>query len=836
MKNRSKIKYKLLILPITIGLLALDTSAGLLESSDSVSSTSEVSLWDQIESAALKSVAEVKKAIQERVDAITEIVSNNPKTVDFASRSSASESITSESANAPNNNATLNMHVEKSKAQSEFSNLIGKAEGVIRKLEVIEVASEGRVGTSQLPKSKSGVPKYEAPKVAKGGSNNVSSLPKLDIGTEKSISYKSFLPPDGFISLRPPQKIEKRDTPDLMSAKTISQVTGIKIPVVAKAQSPKNGNFELGQIVTHKKIEDVSLAMNELHPLEALKPYTATLDDDIKLLAAIILFQNKNKCHLTSGLLTDLIDKKKYFDEANYYLGLCANQMGFHSEAASRLLKAAELNDKSYAIEAIKGLTEDLPEVYEDRVAAVLKKSNFITDIGEPTQSNINFIFARTAYNKGEYSQAIEYSQKVLDSNKNYLKARYVYGIALYASKNVKESEKVLLATREWMSKGLRSDKNIEALIAVNLARMHFTQGRYAAAVEEYMKIPKDHPLWVQALIEQGWAQLNTDDPAGAIGNMYSLHSPYFKSVFMPESWVVRTIGYINICQFGDAYKTLTKLEQMHSGWLNAVDNYKKINKSPDAYYATIKKYVKGKSDANVDGMPYQVIREIARQRGFLDAQNSINILEDEVAQFTFIYGLIKKDQSEVSAKHLRTQNLLARIKSDLAKTKTNSELAKNINEWSAQKRLNEQLLEMYDYQNVLFEQARKGYVKMKANSLARIEAEKSKFKNTAGRELIDNLADISKTINQIFESNEFLRYEIFSGSGENIRYQVAGGAVSDEKRIPANIKPQKILNWEFDGEYWEDEIGSYRSTLQNNCPNHTRTALGHGEGEVKSQ
>jgi hypothetical protein len=234
--------------------------------------------------------------------------------------------------------------------------------------------------------------------------------------------------------------------------------------------------------------------------------------------------------------------------------------------------------------------------------------------------------------------------------------------------------------------------------------------------------------------------------------------------------------------------------------------------------------------------MPYQVIREIARQRGFLDAQNSINILEDEVAQFTFIYGLIKKDQAEVSAKHSRTQNLLARIKSDLAKTKTNSELAKNINEWSAQKRLNEQLLEMYDYQNELFEQARKGYVKMKANSLARIDSEKSKLKNVAGKELIDNLADISKTINQIFESNEFLRYEIFSGSGENIRYQVAGGAVSDEKRIPANVKPQKILNWEFDGEFWEDEIGSYRSTLQNNCPNHTRTALGHGAGEVKSQ
>ena len=28
-----------------------------------------------------------------------------------------------------------------------------------------------------------------------------------------------------------------------------------------------------------------------------------------------------------------------------------------------------------------------------------------------------------------------------------------------------------------------------------------------------------------------------------------------------------------------------------------------------------------------------------------------------------------------------------------------------------------------------------------------------------------------------------------------------------------------KMMNWNFDGEFWEDEIGSYRSSLQNNCP-----------------
>jgi len=60
-----------------------------------------------------------------------------------------------------------------------------------------------------------------------------------------------------------------------------------------------------------------------------------------------------------------------------------------------------------------------------------------------------------------------------------------------------------------------------------------------------------------------GLTQLASDDFAGAIGNMYSLHSPYFKAVYQPESFVVRTIGYLNICQYGDAYKSLTWLERI---------------------------------------------------------------------------------------------------------------------------------------------------------------------------------------------------------------------------------------------------------------------------------
>ncbi len=104
-------------------------------------------------------------------------------------------------------------------------------------------------------------------------------------------------------------------------------------------------------------------------------------------------------------------------------------------------------------------------------------------------------------------------------------------------------------------------------------------------------------------------------------------------------------------------------------------------------------------------------------------------------------------------------------------------------------------------------------------------------MRESAGRSLATNLKNIQKEISKVLENNEFLRYEVFAGSGENIRYQVAGGK-GVKGKVSANTAPPKTLNWDFEGEYWEDEIGSYRSTLKNNCSDSRTNAAYQGREE----
>ncbi len=835
-----------IIILITTLSLAVPVQARELESGDSVANY--VRVYEKAKSAAQEAIQNVtsffenkiaewtgNKKVEKAVPAVARDVASSPGSIANGSAVGATPPVAQ---------AGANTSPPRSEERSQMANLIQDTQKQASQ-EALQTVQQAREASADIPKMKSGVPvfalsKTETKKNQDGTKKKITiwvrDIPRLNVGLERSIQKSDFIPTDIKVGLKLRAKPKALDTPNTYPQSEVTAWQKKKLPVIVKAQPPRRGDFQLGQIVTQKKIDTVSIEMDLTKELQNLKAIKELNKDDLSMLAALMIYEKGEKCHLTSGLLIDLADKREYAEEANFYLGICAHQMGFHSEAVSRLLKVIESENPDFLQEAVTSVVEDLPREYDQKVTTAIKNLKNREAIVEKSKDNWNFILARTAHANDAYTEATQAAEKVSEGSQHYVQARYLYSIGLYAAKKMKEAEESLLKLREWMHKKNKEDKNMESLIAVNLARIRFLQGRYQSSLEEYARIPKDHPLWVQGLIEQGWTQLNVDDPEGAVGNMYSLHSPYFKTVFMPESWVVRTIGYINICQFGDAYRTLSKLEQMHGAWLSSIHNYVGAKKQPEDYYNTVKSYIKGRSDKDVEGLPFQVIREIARQRGFLNEQNALNAKEDEVTQYGFIYNFVKKEQADLTVKLTRTKGRLAKTKESIQKAKSNSELIKNLNEWNANKRNDEQLIIGYEFQSQLYELARKGYLKFKASGLARIDKEKSRLRTAAGKALIAHLKDIQSRIHQIFEGNEFLRYEIFSGSGENIRFQVSGGQVDDNKRIPANVKPQKMLNWEFDGEYWEDEIGSYRSSLKNNCPKNARASAIVDSNKAKTQ
>jgi hypothetical protein len=708
-------------------------------------------------------------------------------------------------------------------SRKQFQDTVENVKGQLASKETIVVSVPGREAAPELPKTGSGVAKIVIPVSGPKGSTSklspVAKIPRADIGLERTISKTDLLPPGtGFNSFEK-RKIVELQSPKTTSNSAVSAVTNQKIQVAEVAKKPQKNGYELGQLVSLEKIKAVPMPSLAMNPKAPDLPVNLKSPEEMKMLRALLLISEGDKCHMASGLLGDLANHAQLGEEANFHLGICAHKMGFHSEAVSRLLNVVKSKNHEFLSDAVANLVEDLPREYDAQVVPVLKAAQVEAGLSGAVKDNFSYVFARAAHGTKNYDEAIKYAGQIEKTNKLYGKAQYLLAIGFFGDKKIAQAEAKLVELRQWLEMKGNANATLDSLVNLNLARVRFAKGDFKGANDSYLQVPKDHPLWIQGLIEQGWAQLNMDDAPGAIGNMYSLHSPYFKSVFIPESWVVRTLGYIDICQYGDAYKTLGRLEQQYVDWMNKVDGFIAKNKTPDVYYNLVKTYLKNKSDANQMELPYQVIREIGRQRSFLNVQGFINVLEDELTQYNFIKDIIRKDQAQLSGRISKTKERIAKLTENLNAAKTNPALVKNVSEWTGNKRAEEILLRRLEFRSDVYKTSSLGYEKLKTTMANRVDRDKGNLRTRAGQELAVQLKGIKTRIAQILEGNEFLRYEIFAGSGESIRYQNAGGAGQSAQRLPANVKPQKLLNWEFDGEYWEDEIGSYRSTLKNNCP-----------------
>lgn len=677
---------------------------------------------------------------------------------------------------------------------------------------VLQVQKAGRAGTSKLAKTKAGIPTIDWAKV-----KVTKKIPKLDIGTENLISANDFKVSKLNWSLAKPSDLKRLPAATPISAAEIQKALSQKVVKVLGPRGLQANLRPAGQPITRDVVNKVQYVLKPTTEVKPL-PYKPLSEEHLKMVAALILFEKGNHCHMIMGLFHQLQQAENTEAEATYHLGACAHQLKMEQAAFNNLSKLVASEDKEFGKDALALLAKDLPIIYEKDFYKVMKSAkNSKALITDESRDNVTYRMAKGAYRAGDYKTSATWADQVSEKSEYYDDARFLSAMNAFANGEKGKALKKLEALWENLEARKVGNSNIRALTAVNLARMYFAQKKYDKAFAHYMQVPKDHSLWVQALIEQGWTQIALEDYSGAIGNMYSLHSPYFKAVYQPESFVVRTIGYLNICQYGDAYKTLSWLEHDYRDYSDKMSAYLNANKAPLAIYNTVKNYIRGKSTDSVEGVPYQIWRELARRKDFLNLQSALNDKLDETKRYEGVNEKIKAEKASIRARAEQSKKQFDKWRSEIAKAKKN---AKDLVQYEANLKLEKERTIGYRFQLSILEQSREGYLNFQKQSQARLDKETSTLTAKAGETLLKRASSMKTDMSRVLENNEFLRYEVFAGSGENIRYQVAGGKVSGEvSRIPASIKPTKMMNWSFDGEFWEDEIGSYRSSLQNACP-----------------
>lgn len=665
--------------------------------------------------------------------------------------------------------------------------------------------SPGRPADAKLKVKQSGVPQFEVyqKKTVNGKVDTVrvKDIPRLNVGLEPELSTSSF---------------KEAEIPAVKPVK-LSEFKPLPSPApiqIEKALEWKGKPAsEAKAVVDTAKIASVPLFHE---PMPVMDPITAKPEPrqvevkdltpvELKLLQALIFLEIQKNYPMALGLFAELFSEAPEIrTEATYQLALTGRGLGLYSEFKHRMLKVLEDKNPEWQKKAAKSLAENAAEGDLALVPVLepqLEKHKIALDKAD--QYHLNK--AKYFLEQDQLSVAVAATEKITMDSPLYLDALFLKGVLQYRSGKVQEG----LASMSNALSGLEAKAptgDLKSIAALTLARLQFQTGEYKDAFRSYLKVDKTHPEWPQAMIEQAWSQILAGDYEGAAGNMFSLHTDFFKNTFAPESYVVRTVGYLNLCQFGDGARVVNDLKRRYAGVHEKMETYKKARKDVGDYYETVKTFMRDGEAREIDGLPRSFVWALARHPNFMLEQKNINSLEDQVSRYNKItMDLIRREKFLLGEQNA-IRGKIVELKKKLKPGESSETVA------SLEKRLLS-----FRIQHHIVKKARTSIKEIRAQGLARVEKEKGEKRAAASKALAARFDQMMTTLSNALDQTDVLQYELYAGAGEHLRYQAAGGEI--QPREAAGLKPEKQLKWQFKGEVWEDELGHYRSSLKNVCP-----------------
>lgn len=155
---------------------------------------------------------------------------------------------------------------------------------------------------------------------------------------------------------------------------------------------------------------------------------------------------------------------------------------------------------------------------------------------------------------KQAIAQGLDFIQQVKEESVFYPRAKYLEGLLSYLDgghqKSVKAFQEVVRVLNP--RAGGRLDPKLRELAFLSLARVHYEYRQFNRSVYYYDLIDRDSENWLTALFEASWAYFRRGDYEKALGNLLTLHSPFFEREYFPESKIVKAIIYFEACRYGE--------------------------------------------------------------------------------------------------------------------------------------------------------------------------------------------------------------------------------------------------------------------------------------------
>lgn len=449
--------------------------------------------------------------------------------------------------------------------------------------------------------------------------------------------------------------------------------------------------------------------------------------------------------------------------QIKYLLGLMLFDMKMYQTAAFQFVDVVRDGNSNYIKKSLEKLSLAADKLGDVTLLNYALSKVQLSDFPAASQDMLRYRIGEYQFRNNDFTKAAASFGAVNSTSELYNKAKYMEGLS-YAS--TQKNDLALQSFQELLDRRgppvpVTDATRISAIMG--LARTHYQNKEWADSIDYYRQVPRDTDQWHEALFEISWAQFRGGQFRSVLGNMHSLHSPYYDDFYIPETLLLRSLVYLYICQFDEMGKTLDLFEYTYLPIRKKLVQIIKGYNTPEKFYREIEKvashldeYKKDPSARGNSDIPFIVARKIVKETDFSRNYDYIQMLESE-KQIVNSMG----------------------------------------NRWRT---------------------APVGSYTQKVLS-TRIQ----KARESAGLLVKKYIVDIHKNLLELFKQKDFAKFEMLSGKKEQVRTQLAKGDQNKESgQIDDEDRSYYIQNfyeyWPFQGEYWLDEIGNYYYLGKSRC------------------
>ena len=451
---------------------------------------------------------------------------------------------------------------------------------------------------------------------------------------------------------------------------------------------------------------------------------------------------------------------KRQNPQIRYILGMMLAKMQLRQLAAFQFISVINSRNKKYLPKSLEKLYLIADDLGDDTLLNYALSKVTLRTFPRAQKNMLYFRIGESQISAGKFKEGIKSLRNVSSNSDQFYKAKYLEGLAMAELGRPDRAVRVFSAIVSARSKTAANDP-IKAAARSGLARAYYQDKKWNDAIKNYVKIPKDSPLWHEIIFELGWSYLRAGKFRSALSQFQTLHSSFYEDFYQPESLILRSIVYLYICRYDEMGKVLDKFVEVYKPAHKQVKAYLASNPGEVSTFNQVQSALadyrksKGKNKGKNTKLPFLIVRKLGWDKQYVKSANYIKNVEDEIRLLQSLPAAYQK--SGVGQYGLNV--LKTRI---------------------------------------------------------------SKAKKSSGKKLLEKLNDIQIEIFNLMEQEGFARYEMINSNRKILKQKISGNYVEDQNVDKKRSRSFYVKNgyeyWPFQGENWIDELGNYHYLGGSRC------------------